>query len=724
MLLSVCMMVKNEEKNLEACLEALQPILENLDSELIIIDTGSTDRTIEIAKKYTSNLYFHEWDNDFSGMRNKTISYAKGKWVFIIDGDEILQDAKPIINFLKSKEEQRYNTATVKIKNWTDEKNDNYAMGTAHRLFIRKGFSYRGKVHNQPVFKSPLKHLDTIMDHYGYIATDEELMEKKFQRTAGILKSELERDPENIYYLYQLAESYGMHKEDGLALEAAMKAYNLLNKKKLNKVKYLYVVIATAKYNIRNDKLAEAEMMLREVLPEAEEYIDVQYYMSTSLYLQNKKEEAIWYVKKYLDLIDRFDQLESSKNLSVKNESSSQKSDLIKMLGKIYYEMEKFEDALTYLVKYEENTNLGDVMGSIINAFFKTKDYQGIHDYYQKVKSSAQNEIVAQVFEVIESILKNSSDEEIKEICYQFKDEEGNYGVLSQVRISLMDEVEEESLLNKVTSSDFKSFPPYYSDIVLYLLEKKEDLAPFVRDIFEEGLNKILAHMFSRLNRMGKDRTKMDLKSSSVLEDKIQNLGELVLEYIEYFETNKKVEEMDDKIEYYRLFKVLSKYPLVSLKIDDALYKQIFDKYIYYGQKYIQEIYTAHVLENEQVFHMKGQEDAFLLYMFKGLKIKDNDKRAYIKYLRKALNMFGLTKGIEIMMEEIEKEETLENEEMKNLKIQFKKNIQILIDTEKIAEAEELIKEYEKIVTEDVELLLFKSKISIMKLEQGEYAKV
>ncbi len=78
MKLSICMMVKNEEQNLVRCLDSLKPLRTKLESELIIVDTGSTDKTVDIAKAYTDRVYFHPWNNNFSEMRNSTISYAMG----------------------------------------------------------------------------------------------------------------------------------------------------------------------------------------------------------------------------------------------------------------------------------------------------------------------------------------------------------------------------------------------------------------------------------------------------------------------------------------------------------------------------------------------------------------------------------------------------------------------------------------------------------------------
>ena len=90
MLLSIVMMVKNEEKYLDKTLYALKNLRKDIDSELIILDTGSTDNTVEIAKKYTEKVYFAKWNNNFADMRNISISYASGDWILILDADEKL----------------------------------------------------------------------------------------------------------------------------------------------------------------------------------------------------------------------------------------------------------------------------------------------------------------------------------------------------------------------------------------------------------------------------------------------------------------------------------------------------------------------------------------------------------------------------------------------------------------------------------------------------------
>lgn len=83
---SVCMIVKNEERTLLRCLESLVGV----HDELIIVDTGSRDQTVEIAKDFGARVEPFEWADDFAAARNHACSYASGEWIFMVDGDEFL----------------------------------------------------------------------------------------------------------------------------------------------------------------------------------------------------------------------------------------------------------------------------------------------------------------------------------------------------------------------------------------------------------------------------------------------------------------------------------------------------------------------------------------------------------------------------------------------------------------------------------------------------------
>lgn len=98
-LLSVAMIVKDEEHNIRRALESVKGVAD----EIVVVDTGSTDRTPKIVKEYTDRLYFHEWKNDFSEARNFSLKFPTCEWVLILDADEEVSEEfrKNIRDFLK-----------------------------------------------------------------------------------------------------------------------------------------------------------------------------------------------------------------------------------------------------------------------------------------------------------------------------------------------------------------------------------------------------------------------------------------------------------------------------------------------------------------------------------------------------------------------------------------------------------------------------------------------
>lgn len=233
MVLSIGMIVKNEEKYLEECLTALKPILDELDSELIIADTGSTDRTVEIAEKFTDNVFYFEWIKDFAAARNSTLNRAQGEWYMFVDADEICQDPTELIRFFKSGEYRKYNNAGYVIRNYTNVEKTTYKDFIAARLAKRTEYlMFKNAIHEQltPML-APMKHLNSVFfDHYGYVYTSDdegkEKLERKQARNIEILLKELKEDeaagehPDTHFLLYdQIADYYQTNGDEKKALE-------------------------------------------------------------------------------------------------------------------------------------------------------------------------------------------------------------------------------------------------------------------------------------------------------------------------------------------------------------------------------------------------------------------------------------------------------------------------------------------------------------------------
>src|ERR1700761_7887631 len=84
--ISLCMIVKNEERFLAECLASVKDVVD----EINIVDTGSTDRTVEIAREFGANVIFREWRGDFGWARNEALAMATRRWTLVLDADEEL----------------------------------------------------------------------------------------------------------------------------------------------------------------------------------------------------------------------------------------------------------------------------------------------------------------------------------------------------------------------------------------------------------------------------------------------------------------------------------------------------------------------------------------------------------------------------------------------------------------------------------------------------------
>jgi hypothetical protein len=85
--ISACLIVKDEAATLDRCLASIAPVVD----EIIVVDTGSTDSSVEIARRYTDKVFFYPWHDDFAAARNESLRHATGDWVMVIDADEWLE---------------------------------------------------------------------------------------------------------------------------------------------------------------------------------------------------------------------------------------------------------------------------------------------------------------------------------------------------------------------------------------------------------------------------------------------------------------------------------------------------------------------------------------------------------------------------------------------------------------------------------------------------------
>ena len=115
--LSLCMIVKNEEKQIARCLHSLKPLVD----ELIVVDTGSTDHTRMLAQIFGARVYDYAWSDDFAAARNFSIDQANGRWILIMDADEVISPQDYVaIRALLNKHPSGQSAFSITTRNYTN----------------------------------------------------------------------------------------------------------------------------------------------------------------------------------------------------------------------------------------------------------------------------------------------------------------------------------------------------------------------------------------------------------------------------------------------------------------------------------------------------------------------------------------------------------------------------------------------------------------------------
>ncbi len=251
--ISLCMIVKDEEKSLTRCLDSVKDYVD----EMIIVDTGSTDRTVEIAKSFGAKIFNHPWEGSFSKARNYSLKYATCDWILYLDADEELskEDAPRLKEIVKD------NNATVisfVIKNkFKDSTQESYAnMIRLFKNFI--GIYYEGIVHNNIIYSGKCLYSPLSIIHHGYNLTEDE-MKKKFLRTTTLLKKQVKTDPNNPIPHQYLAVSYIGEKMYDEAITEGRRAIDIADNegKGLNNFLVSYYVTSAAYFE--KSKLEKSE---------------------------------------------------------------------------------------------------------------------------------------------------------------------------------------------------------------------------------------------------------------------------------------------------------------------------------------------------------------------------------------------------------------------------------------------------------------------------------
>lgn len=208
--LTICMIVRDEKEVLTRCLRSVKPA-----DELIVVDTGSEDNTVSIAKSFGAKVFHFQWRDNFAAARNESIKHATGDWILQIDADEELMSSSigPLRKAMKNPWCLLYE---IICDNGSNAPNRFFEV---HRLYRNHpGIGYQRAYHETVIFSveeiiradsrwRQLSDHEIVLRHYGYDALHMKQRDK-INREVRIMESYLKQAPDDTYTLTKLGTCY------------------------------------------------------------------------------------------------------------------------------------------------------------------------------------------------------------------------------------------------------------------------------------------------------------------------------------------------------------------------------------------------------------------------------------------------------------------------------------------------------------------------------------
>ena len=314
--LSQCMIVKNEEKNIRRALSWGK----NIVYEQIVVDTGSTDRTVDIAKEMGAKVFYFPWINDFSAAKNFALEQATGNWIAFLDADEYYtnNDVEKIVPMLTRLEnniiqEKKPHVIRSMIVNLNSDGSMG-STGVQDRIFQNNPrLRFEHKIHESLNFTDGAELI--VLDvkdklsvfHTGYSA-DIYKETSKVRRNIVLLEEALKEEPDNIDLWSYLGDSYfadgDMKKAEDIYLYAIEQMNDSVAEERKNLVFCNFIKL---KY-LQKDADEKQVTMIYEKSKEFEcNSPDAEYWLGRYLYQQGNALEGAAYFEKALKLLDQYD---------------------------------------------------------------------------------------------------------------------------------------------------------------------------------------------------------------------------------------------------------------------------------------------------------------------------------------------------------------------------------------------------------------------------------
>ena len=222
--IALTMIVKNEARSIARCLDSVAPWVDRM----IVLDTGSTDDTMAIARAHGAEVYERRWTNDFAAARNAALAKSDADWNLVLDADEWLTSGGEYLQELK--QDGRRVIHNIRLDN--DLGSGSTTLISSHRLprILPKGVRYKGRIHEQPAHNLPTVDADMTVRHDGYM---QEQLNSKKGRNLTLLLQELAENPDDPYINFQTGKQYDIQHQRAEAIPYYQKAHRLATERKI-----------------------------------------------------------------------------------------------------------------------------------------------------------------------------------------------------------------------------------------------------------------------------------------------------------------------------------------------------------------------------------------------------------------------------------------------------------------------------------------------------------
>ncbi|QGG58081.1 glycosyltransferase [Paenibacillus sp. B01] len=294
MLISVCLIVKDEEEVLGRCLDSVKEAAD----EIIVVDTGSSDGTKEVAAKYTDKIYDFEWIKDFSAARNESIRHAEGTWILVLDADEYFApgEAMKLREFLGRSVPSENEIYTLNVSSFIGKSRSDSILtaGQIPRLFPnRMGFSYHRPIHEQLQSERDVQLVSIVapvsLYHTGYLK-ETVAAKSKIDRNAELLAQMKQSKGFVAYDLFTVGNEFAV--QDNLPKAVYYYEKAIRSKEDAGAMWYSKCVIVLVQCYIRLNRYVEALQLLEKNLGHWSSYPDFSYLKASLLHYLGFLDEA------------------------------------------------------------------------------------------------------------------------------------------------------------------------------------------------------------------------------------------------------------------------------------------------------------------------------------------------------------------------------------------------------------------------------------------------